>query len=61
MAVVKVLPEALAQLDELPDKIVARVTHVLERLRRWPDLSGAKPLRCELGGRWRIRTGDYRV
>jgi mRNA-degrading endonuclease RelE of RelBE toxin-antitoxin system len=61
MAVVMVLPEALAQLDELPDKIVARVTRILERLRDWPDVSGAKPLRGELAGRYRIRTGDFRV
>lgn len=61
MAVVLVLPEALAQSDELPDKIVARVTRILERLRRWPEVSGAKALRGELCGRWRIRTGDYRV
>jgi len=61
MAVVMVLPDALAQLDELPDKIVARVTRILERLRNWPDVSGAKPLRGELAGRWRLRTGDYRV
>jgi mRNA-degrading endonuclease RelE of RelBE toxin-antitoxin system len=61
MAVVMVLPEALAQLEELPDKIVARVTRILERLESWPKVSGAKPLRGELAGHYRIRTGDYRV
>lgn len=61
MAVVLVLPEALAQLDELPDTIVGRVTRILERLESWPDVSGAKRLRGELAGRWRMRTGDYRV
>lgn len=61
MAVLMVLPEALAQLDELPDKIVARVTRILERLEDWPEVSGAKRLRGELAGRWRIRTGDYRI
>lgn len=61
MAVVIVDAEALAQLDELPDNIVGRMERVFERLRRWPDVSGAKPLRGSLAGRWRIRTGDYRV
>lgn len=61
MAVVMVLPEALAQLDELPDKIVARITRVLERLENWPEVSGAKPLRGDLAGRYRVRTGDYRI
>lgn len=61
MAIVVVLPEALAQLDELPDTIVGRVTRILERLESWPEVSGAKPLRGELAGHYRIRTGDYRV
>lgn len=61
MAVVIVLPEALAQLDELPDTIVGRVTRILERLESWPEVSGAKPLRGELAGHYRMRTGDYRV
>lgn len=61
MAVVLVLPDPLAQLDELPDTIVGRVTRILERLESWPDVSGARPLRGELAGHWRIRTGDYRV
>lgn len=34
---------------------------ILDRLRRWPEVSGAKPLSGALAGRWRIRTGDYRV
>jgi len=61
MAVVIVAAEALAQLDGLPDNIVGRMERIFERLRRWPDVSGAKPLRGSLAGRWRIRTGDYRV
>ena len=27
----------------------------------WPAVSGAKPLRGDLQGSYRIRTGDYRV
>ena len=61
MAELIVLPDALAQADELPAKIVARVERVIARLRSWPDVSGAKPLRGDLAGRWRIRTGDYRI
>ena len=34
---------------------------VLERLARWPEVSGVKPLRGEMSGTYRIRTGDYRV
>ncbi len=61
MAVVILAAEALAKLDELPDTIVGRMERIFGRLQRWPDVSGAKPLRGELAGRWRIRTGDYRV
>ena len=31
------------------------------RLQRWPEVSGAKPLRGELSGYYRMRTGDYRI
>ena len=60
MAVVMILPEPLEQLDELSDNIVGRMERIFERLRRWPDVSGAKPLRGELAGRWRVRTGAMR-
>jgi mRNA-degrading endonuclease RelE of RelBE toxin-antitoxin system len=45
----------------LPEVIQARVMGILERLGRWPDVSGAKPLSGPLAGHYRIRTGDYRV
>jgi len=38
-----------------------RVQGILERLADWPQVSGAKPLRHGLVGRYRIRTGSYRV
>ncbi len=41
--------------------IHARVLAVLEHLEKWPVVSGAKPLRGDLSGRFRKRTGDYRV
>ena len=33
----------------------------MERLEQWPHVSGARPLRGELTGSYRLRTGDYRV
>ena len=53
--------EALDQYAKLPRTIKARVLTLTERLRDWPDVSGAKPLRRELAGRYRMRTGDYRI
>jgi len=61
MATVTVTTAALEQMDELPSGILARVEKLLKRLRKWPAVSGAKPLRGRLAGRYRLRTGDYRV
>jgi len=61
MALVKVTPEAHAQFLRLPVVAKARVEKVYLRLRHWPAVSGAKSLRGNLAGRYRIRTGDYRV
>lgn len=61
MYVVELTAEARSDLDALPLPIVARVLAIFERLRRWPDVSGAKPLRRTLRGNYRIRTGSYRV
>lgn len=58
---VRLLPEAFHQLERLPAVVHRRVLGVLERLTCWPRVSGAKPLRGNLAGRYRIRTGDYRV
>ena len=54
-------PAAALQFDELPRPIRARLLSILERLEHWPAVSGAKPLRGALAGRYRMRTGDYRV
>lgn len=61
--VVDVLVTEAAQQDflALPLPIQARALQVFERLRRWPQVSGAKPLRGELKGAYRIRIGDWRV
>lgn len=54
-------PEAQADLDRLPATIRARVLQVFERLRQWPNVSGARALRYDWAGHHRIRTGDWRV
>jgi mRNA interferase RelE/StbE len=61
MATVILTESAREEFDALPTIIRIRVQAVLIRLADWPDVSGAKPLRGELAGNWRIRTGDYRV
>jgi len=53
--------EAAKQLDELSEPIHARMLKIIVRLSRWPHVSGAKPLRGELSGHFRMRTGDYRL
>jgi mRNA interferase RelE/StbE len=54
-------PDGQRDFDELPATIQARVLRVIERLRDWPEISGAKPLRKEWSGHHRIRTGDWRI
>ncbi len=58
---VRILPEAYRQIERLTARIHLRVLTVLERLDKWPRVSGAKPLRGDLAGKYRIRTGDYRI
>jgi mRNA-degrading endonuclease RelE of RelBE toxin-antitoxin system len=61
MAAVLVTPEAQKQFDDLPARIQVRIERIFQRLEHWPEVSGAKPLTGDLAGRYRIRTGDYRV
>jgi mRNA-degrading endonuclease RelE of RelBE toxin-antitoxin system len=61
MAEVVLTAAARADLDALPMTIHLRVLNVFERLREWPAVSGARALRGGLKGRFRVRTGDYRV
>ena len=58
---VELTPQAAMEVEALPNIIHARVRDVLARLRNWPAVSGAKPLRGRLAGRYRVRTGDYRI
>ena len=53
--------DAQRQIDRLPRKIRARVLKLVERLQCWPEVSGVKPLSGNLAGRYRLRTGDYRL
>ena len=52
---------ALQQYAGLPRTIQVRVLRLVERLEKWPQVSGAKPLSGKLAGRYRLRTGDYRL
>ena len=58
---VEITPAALTQVEALDEPIHSRVLAIAERLHRWPNVSGAKPLRHHLAGHFRIRTGNYRV
>lgn len=55
MVKVEILPEAQEQFSGLPSPIQRRVRDVLARLTHWPEVSGAKPLRRELRGCFRMR------
>ena len=61
MADVTLETVAADQFNALPARIKSRVIGIIERLQNWPEVSGAKPLQAKLAGRYRIRTGDYRV
>jgi mRNA-degrading endonuclease RelE of RelBE toxin-antitoxin system len=54
-------PAADRQMRGLPRVLRYRLHDVVDRLERWPDISGAKPLRHRLKGHYRVRTGDFRV
>ncbi len=58
---VTLTPDAAAELDALTEPIHTRVLNILERLTGWPAVSGVKPLKGNLAGHFRVRTGDYRV
>jgi len=61
MSRVVLTAEARRQAAELPRTIKVRVLKLLERLERWPEVTGAKTLKGRLAGRFRMRTGDYRL
>ena len=61
MATVVVTGEASEQIASLPRTIRVRVLRLLVRFEEWPSVSGFKPLRGDLAGKFRLRTGDYRL
>jgi mRNA-degrading endonuclease RelE of RelBE toxin-antitoxin system len=61
MARVTLEAAAAGQFVKRPARIKPRVERLFVRLADWPRVSGAKPLRGRLAGRFRMRTGDYRV
>ncbi len=61
MVNVRLSLEARRQFARLPRTIKTRMFRMIERLKRWPAVSGAKPLRHDLAGKFRLRTGDYRL
>jgi mRNA interferase RelE/StbE len=58
---VEIGPHAQIQFDDLPLPIQKRVRNVFARLKKYPEVSGVKPLKGDYAGSFRIRTGDYRV
>lgn len=61
MATVELTPEAIQQADRLPAVVLKRFRKILNRLKDWPAVSGAKSLSGDLAGWYRMRTGDYRL
>lgn len=61
MVKVELSTEAMNDLERLPESMIVRIRDVLARLAEWPNVSGAKPLRYDLKGHYRIRTGAWRV
>jgi mRNA interferase RelE/StbE len=61
VATVNITDEALKELSDVPRPIQKRIYDIVARLEKWPAVSGAKPLRGDLQGSFRIRTGAYRV
>jgi mRNA-degrading endonuclease RelE of RelBE toxin-antitoxin system len=54
-------PEARRDFSALPSVIQQRVRRVSQRLLEWPDVSGAKPMKYDFKGCFRVRTGDRRL
>lgn len=52
---------AATELDKLPLRIHGRMLKLFERLGDWPSISGVKALSGRLAGKYRLRTGDYRL
>ena len=51
----------LTDLTRVPPGMLERVLKAIARLDQWPNVSGAKPLRGDLVGHYRLRVGDWRI
>lgn len=61
MVTVRLTADAQMQIEELPRVVVQRIGKLVDRLEKWPEISGVKSLSGNLAGRYRLRTGDYRI
>jgi len=61
MVKVLISPDGQDDFSDLPLGMQARVLKVVEKLKNWPNVSGAKALSHDWKGHYRIRTGDWRV
>lgn len=53
--------EAQAEFLALPTSMKGRVCTVITRLAAWPNVAGAKAMKHEFQGHFRVRTGDWRI
>src|SRR5205807_8534423 len=61
-AEVEVTEQAREDIKSLKNAVItARLWKLIDRLRNWPAVSGAKALSGKLAGKYRLRTGDYRL
>lgn len=58
---VSILPKAQKQLATIPQSAREDITAAIDALSDNPKPRGAKKLKGEHAGLWRIRVGDYRV
>lgn len=58
---VKINDDAIADIERLDGVIQERVLGIVERLGRWPHVSGVKALTGPWRGFSRIRTADWHV
>ena len=61
MATVELTADAREQARRLPKPIRKLLDKSLERLRKWPAVSGVKSLQGDLAGWYRLRMSDYRI
>jgi mRNA interferase RelE/StbE len=61
MANVVLSDDAARGFGKAPTGMIRRINDALERLEHWPEVSGAKPLRGNLKGCFRLRSGDWRI